>query len=208
MIKIYCHNVRVWTRDTKGDDWCWKDGMKRIRDVIIANKPDVLCLQELSYPANLFVPKDYRRAGFSASHPIYVRKGIKTRRHRFHFRWESCEVMLGNEWVLVVNVHLHWNQDIFARNMGEINKHILPYTDIGKPVILCGDWNNPWAKVWPAFVDDVWKVACDESTFEHKDTKRTANIDQFYTNYPGEAEVEIVQSDKPLSDHKPLMLTI
>jgi len=53
-MKILSHNVRVWTRDRdKNSDWYWKLRMERISDVISQIDPDILCFQELSFPAKI-----------------------------------------------------------------------------------------------------------------------------------------------------------
>lgn len=65
-MRIVSLNCRVWTRDTdrKSPRW-WRRRMGRIRRFITDEAPDVLCLQELSFPANLWIPKGYRRVGLS-----------------------------------------------------------------------------------------------------------------------------------------------
>lgn len=106
-MRVISLNCRVWTRDTdrKSPRW-WRRRMERIRRFITDEAPDVLCLQELSFPANLWIPKGYRRVGLSASHHIYVRRGIKARPLWFSIHHNAAEV----EGVRVINVHGTWRK--------------------------------------------------------------------------------------------------
>lgn len=204
------HNVRVWTRDRDPHSvWYWKRRMSLIRAVIESESPDILCLQELSFPATLRIPKGYRRVCATASHPIYVREGYKTRNHRFHLRWDSCEVNLGGaEWMLVINVHLHWDEDIFARNMRKIGRLIAEACEKDMDVVACGDWNMP-ADTLARYLDDggMFIYRNDDYTFKNKDTGVEGTIDHFAANI-WTGQLATIKNPVPLSDHRPITLTI
>ena len=202
------HNVRVWTRDrNKSESWYWKDRMQRIGRIINEENPDILCLQELLFPANTYIPTGYRRVGLSVYHPMYVRKGIKTRKHRFRFRWESCEAYINGKWVFVVNVHLHWNEKIFARCMKKINNAVRYQLSIGNDVVMCGDWNVDQDKLLKYITNPVILVPNYKYTFKNKITGHRGVIDHFATNMAFNY-MHVLYSNLPLSDHKPITLTL
>jgi len=206
-MKIYCHNVRVWTRDRdKSSEWYWKARMSRISDLIAAEQYDILCLQELSFPANLRLPGGYRRLCPSISHPIYVRKGIKTRRHRFHTRWDECEVKVGEEWMLLINVHLHWKESIFTRSIEAIRDRIDTAIAEGQGFVACGDWNVGRDILEDEFNYKAYVFPWDSYTFKNSNTGKEGKIDFFVANYADIWENDIYIGDAVLSDHRPIRL--
>ena len=55
--------------------------------------PDVICFQEMLFPATRYVPDGYKRvSGLNVSHPIFVRKGLKVNAHSLSIYWEACTV--------------------------------------------------------------------------------------------------------------------
>ena len=208
MSKIYCHNVRVWTRDRdKNSDWYWKLRMERISDVISQIDPDILCLQELSFPANLYISKGYRRVCPSISHPIYVRKGIETRKHRFHLRWDECEVKINEKWMLIINVHLHWDDKIFDRNMKKILKRIKKAYADDLTFVACGDWNTTRDRVVSGLKHMAYVYPWDSYTFKNSTTGHEAKIDLFALGIRDPGRTELICTDGILSDHRPILLT-
>lgn len=212
-MKIYCHNVRVWTRDRdKTSDWYWRKRMKRIRELIKEENPDVLCLQELSFPANLYIPREYRRVGFSASHHIYVkRRAFKVRRARFHFRWNKAEIkpVGGREWLNLICVHLHWNAAILERNMAQIDALAKKCEERGIPTIACGDFNNGRDKI--AVLTDLHVMLDPMPTHHNPATGAVGWIDHFAVTPVYSlltANLSVIRSNTALSDHNPLALTI
>ena len=78
---ILSFNVREWTRDTdESQDTYWKRRMEAMEKMIGDVNPDIICLQEVLPPVGRYIPDEYRTAGVSVSHPIYVRKGLKVSR--------------------------------------------------------------------------------------------------------------------------------
>ena len=205
-MKILTFNVRVWTRDIdKTSDWYWKDRMARIKDLIEQENPDVILFQELSFPACCYVPKGYRRVGITASHPIYVKKGIKNRRHRFHFRWDSCEVMWNDELVNIVNVHLHWDAKILERNMKKINALIEKEEARGISTIAGGDWNNEYQRISNLIDCEVFYPY--DWTFKNSTTGNTGTIDFFAINME-HRKLALIRPAEVLSDHRPVVLEV
>lgn len=80
--------------------------MVKINEFIKKENPDILCLQELSFPANLYVPKNYKRVGLSIYHHIYVRKGIKARPLWFSIHHNGAKI---ND-VRIINIHGTWRK--------------------------------------------------------------------------------------------------
>ena len=48
--------------------------MKSIATYIDLQKPDILCLQELTFPASKFIPNNYQRVTWGFSHSIWINK--------------------------------------------------------------------------------------------------------------------------------------
>lgn len=212
-MKIYCHNVRVWTRDRdKTDTWYWRKRMAEIRNLIIAQDPDVLCLQELSFPADRYIPKGYRRVGMTASHPIYVRKGTKTRRHRFYIHFDAVDALIAERWVTIINVHLHWNKAILALAMRQINNRIESALERGNEIIICGDFNNGYKTIYASLPQkELLHFAGDGPTFRNKNTGAEGYIDYFFASLglKGAARnLGFTRNGTPLSDHQPITYTI
>ena len=132
-LSILSFNVREWTRDTdSGSDTYWKTRMEAMQRMIEDLDPDVICFQEFLPPVGRYVPKGYKTAGVSVSHPIYVKKNLKVSKHRFSVFWESCIV----EGIKIINVHSRWEKKIWTRTVSQVNGQLT-----GKDV-ACGDWNT------------------------------------------------------------------
>lgn len=133
-MKILSFNVRAWTRDTdNSSEYYWKTRMSAVGSMIEDTNPDVICFQELVFPANLYIPSGYRRVNLSVSHPIYVRKGIKTSHHKFRVFFDSVNI----EQYQIINVHGRWEAKITDRIVNSLLK-----ASQGKSTIICGDFNN------------------------------------------------------------------
>lgn len=67
--------------------------MEAMERMIEDVNPDIICFQELMYPATRYVPRGYRRVSWmNISHPIYVRKGLKAWDRAVSMRWNACTV--------------------------------------------------------------------------------------------------------------------
>lgn len=132
---ILSFNVRTWTRDRDpGSEVFWRTRMAAMQRMIEDVDPDILCFQEMLFPATLYIPKAYRRvAGVSVniSHPIFIRKSLKYRGHSLGKHWEACTV----EGVRIINVHSSWDKEITARTVAQVNDQLTGCA------VACGDWN-------------------------------------------------------------------
>lgn len=201
-MKILSLNVRVWTRDIKHGPNNWITRMKNIRWLINYLRPDILCFQELSFPANLFIPNDYKRINISFSHPIYVHKRVRVSNHKFKVFFDAVTIY---DTVRIINVHSRWESEIIEKTCKQITKD---FQDSGKHfAIICGDFNNPkecikldWANRVP-FNEEV-----DTFINWNRPEESHGVIDHFYTvGFDGEAEV--ITDYGIVSDHFPILLT-
>ena len=135
-LRVLSFNVRTWTRDLDADsDVFWRTRMEAMERMIEDLDPDILCFQEMLFPATRYVPDGYKRVsgGVNISHPIFVRKGVKWQDHEVAVRWEACTV----EGVRIINVHSSWDGEITARTVEQVNAQL---TDC-EMALACGDWN-------------------------------------------------------------------
>jgi endonuclease/exonuclease/phosphatase family metal-dependent hydrolase len=134
-LRILSFNVRTWTRDRDADsDVFWRTRMEAMERMIEDLDPDVLCFQEMLFPATRYVPGGYRRVGaLNISHPIYVRKGLRARSSEIAIRWQACTV----EGVRIINVHSSWDAEITQRTVEQVNAQLTSR----EPALACGDWN-------------------------------------------------------------------
>ena len=199
-MKVLSLNVRVWTRDIKCGPNNWITRMKKIKWLINYLNPDVLCFQELSFPANLFIPKEYKRVNISFSHPIYVKKEIPIKKHKFRIFFDS--VIIYNT-IKIVNVHSHWKYKIHYKVIEQINKE----TNNSTFTVVCGDFNNEKGSNMLYWVKRVpFEKEVDTFINWNRPDESHGIIDHFYTNgFNGTAEV--ITDYGIMSDHYPILLT-
>lgn len=132
-LRILSFNVRTWTRDRDADsDVYWRTRMAAMERMILDVDPDVICFQEMLFPATRYVPRGYRRvSGVNISHPIFVRKDIQYKSHSLAVRWEACTV----EGIRIINVHSSWDREIMLRTVEQVNAQLTGCA------VACGDWN-------------------------------------------------------------------
>ena len=93
---------------------------------------DIICFQELMYPATRYVPRGYRRVSWmNISYPIYVRKGLKAWDRAVAMRWNACTVA----GIRIISIHSSWEKEIMNRTVEQVNAQLT-----GRDV-ACGDWN-------------------------------------------------------------------
>lgn len=121
-LRILSFNVRTWTRDRDADsDVYWRTRMAAMEQMILDVDPDIICFQEMLFPATRYVPRGYRRvSGVNISHPIFVRKGLKYKSHSLAVRWEACTV----EGIRIINVHSSWDREIMLRTVEQVNAQL------------------------------------------------------------------------------------
>ena len=138
-LRILSFNMRTWTRDmdSSSPDY-WRTRMAAMERMIEDVDPDIICFQEFLFPVGQYVPRAYKRvSGINISHPIFVRRSMRYRDHSLNIRWEACTV----EGIRVINVHSHWDSEIFQRSVDQINAQLSGCD------IACGDWNKGLAAV-------------------------------------------------------------
>ena len=196
-MRIVSLNCRVWTRDTdRRSPRHWRKRMERIRRFIADEAPDVLCLQELSFPANLWIPKGYRRVGLSASHHIYVRMGIKARPLWFAIHHNAAEV----EGVRVINVHGTWR-----KCMGKVWERLRREAD-KRPCLMAGDFNHSTEAVAERLGKEVEDIG--DITFRHNFTGSPGSLDHCAAFGLSVVSCGVVNDGFMMSDHLPLVIEI
>lgn len=205
---ILSFNVREWTRDTdESQDTYWKRRMEAMEKMIGDVNPDIICLQEVLPPVGRYIPDEYRAAGVSVSHPIYVRKGLKVSKHRFSIFWESCMV----QGVKIINVHSRWESKIVARTVSQVNSQIT-----GRDV-ACGDWNTFLTSIKNAGLQ--LDSAREILGIDEKDTfinftrpeKSHGAIDHFFVKGVSPTSYRMITEGygvSKMSDHFPIVLRI
>lgn len=193
-MKLVSFNVRVWTRDTnRFSPYYWKRRMKMIREFLLREDPDVICLQELSFPASLYIPWKYRRLGISASHHTYVRRGIGG-----HALWFSIHhngaVVNG---VRIINVHGTW-KSCMQKVWMTLKRRIS-----GKTIIV-GDFNQTRSDVAQ---NPFRPVGNSDYTATFRNYMHGNEYDPDHCVVCGvDAHVHIYDDDFRMSDHLPLIV--
>ena len=205
---ILSFNVREWTRDTdESQDTYWKRRMEAMEKMIGDVNPDIICLQEVLPPVGRYIPDEYRTAGVSVSHPIYVRKGLKVSKHRFSIFWESCIV----QGVKIINVHSRWESKIVARTVSQVNS-LLTGRDVA-----CGDWNTSLTSIKNAGLQmdsarEILGIA-EEDTFANftRPDKSHGAIDHYFVKGVSPTSYRMITEGygvSKMSDHFPIVLRI
>ena len=216
-MKILSFNVREWSRDTKkNSDTYWKDRMKCAEKMIEDVKPDVLCFQELSIPANFtIVPEGYKRCGIMINHPIYVRRDYSTKSGSWGIHYSK--VTVGND-IRIINIHSHWNPKVISKTMDMIQEEFIDFPGI---VIACGDFNNTTEQIAAIEIkkDKTWSSVRESFDLPEVDTFQNwtkpeshGEIDHFYTNTDCASSYTMITDGYGakfrLSDHYPIMIEI
>lgn len=140
-ITVMSLNVRVWTRDrSKSSEHWWIKRYKAIHEYIKEQAPDIICLQEVWWPAKYVLrlgALGYKKTGWGFSHPIFVRKNLKVSKRRVSLF--STMAIVGD--IQVFSVHCRWEEKLFQRAMMWIRKNQIRHY-WSKPCIVCGDFNR------------------------------------------------------------------
>lgn len=205
---ILSFNVREWTRDTdESKDTYWKRRMEAMEKMIGDVDPDVICLQEVLPPVGRYIPEGYKSAGLSVSHPIYIRKTMKSSGHRFSIFWESCSV----SGIKIINVHSRWEAKIVTRTVEQVNGQLT-----GKDV-ACGDWNTFLKNINEAGLKmESARVILgipEEDTFANfsRPAESHGAIDHFFVNGLTPLSYAMITDGygvPKISDHYPIVLKI
>lgn len=205
-------NIRVWTRDIerKSEHW-WIKRYRAIRKYVQEENPDVICLQEVWFPASFVLrlrSLGYKKTGAGLSHPIYVRKGAKVTKRRT----STYVTMAIVDGIQYFSVHAHWEEKRFLKAMNWI-WNMREYVEYmwNNPTIAAGDFNT----------SDYEKVENNIGLYDTRVTLKLPSVDTFqnYTKPESHGEIDHFFKCGPmriftyevgpadLSDHRPIVLT-
>ena len=196
----------------KSEDY-WRKRASRIKEMLEKENPDIILVQELTYPMTSCIPDCYKKAtGCSISHHVYCRKEYQVKDHEWHMRWCRAKICTGDRLVNVFSVHTHWDKDIYTDTCFEITQKLITYWSGlfgGKNItnIAGGDWNNePSAIENHVFPMDI--IRTHAPTFCNWKTGKAAELDYFAV-WPKAGKISVVECPgSRYSDHKALMLDI
>ena len=182
--------------------------MAAMERMIVDVDPDVICFQEMLFPATRYVPDGYKRvSGVNISHPIFVRKSLKYSGHSNSIYWEACVV----EGIRIINVHSRWEKDVRDRVVGQVNSRLS-----GRD-LACGDWKVSLASLQKAGLRmtsaRVTLGVPEEDTFANFNRPRDSHgaIDHFFLNGLTPVSYRMITDGygcSKISDHYPIVLDI
>lgn len=204
MITVLSYNVRQWTRDINpSKPTYWRKRAKEIRALIARENPDIILLQEATWPmVGQCIPEGYKRAtGCSISHHIYCRKEYKVISHEWHMRWCRATIDTGKREVNAFSIHTRWEEDIYRKTCTEITSNLIG----GMINVAGGDWNNTPDIISP-LVDPMQLAKTNGTTFLSWEKKNKAELDYFACwPWTGKATLCLPNSFT-VSDHLPVIL--
>ncbi len=212
MTKILSLNIRIWTRDLeRSSEHYWVERYRKIHDYIKSENPDIICLQEVWWPAKYVLrlgKLGYKKTGWGFSHPIYVRKGA-----RIYQRAVSIfATMAVVDNIQYFSVHSRWEEKWFSKAMKWVKE---------KPRWVCyfiaGDFNRNRSSVisyCDSSTDSVrWLLDLEsEDTFTNykRPTESHGEIDHILTTVYFKKSRDLISytlGPSDLSDHRPICLT-
>jgi len=213
-MKILSFNIREIYRDLGTTEYNWKFRMKAMNNMLKDINPDIICFQEMTFPANLFIPKGYKRVGLSVSHPIYIRKEFKYSKHKFRIHEESALITINENFSFtIINIHSHWNK----KTLNNTIKYIKSFENT--PYIACGDFNNTASEINDyslSYENNIRVVGNypEKDTFINftKPEESHGEIDHFYSNFVLDTSFsykiieDTYSSLTRISDHYPILL--
>lgn len=206
MIAVLSYNIRQWTRDTNpSKPTYWRKRAREIRALIQRENPDIILLQEATFPmVGLCIPEGYKRAtGCSISHHIYCRKEYRVLSHEWHMRWCRATIDTGKREVNAFSVHTRWEEDIYRKTCTEITSHL----ECGMQNIAGGDWNNVPDNIEP-LVFPMRLAKTNGTTFLNWEKENKAELD-YFACWPHTGKATLcMPCSFSYSDHLPVMLEI
>ena len=206
-MKILTFNARIWTRDTtkREEETYWKNRMKKMTEMIKKYDPDIICFQEMMFPATCYIPKEYKRVGLTTQHPIYIKKDMNYSNHCFRVHLDTATI---NEDLRIVNVHSHWDKSVNEETNKKIEKEAAKY----KKVIACGDFNNSESDIkLPSYTHIPLEPEGQDTFINYtKPEESHGIIDHFYVKGLPTKNVKgmIIMEYGRISDHYPVLMTI
>ena len=204
-LTVLSYNIRQWTRDTNpSKPTYWRKRAKEIRALIQREDPDIILLQEATWPmVGLCIPDGYMRAtGFSISHHIYCRKEYKVISHEWHMRWCRALIDTGKEQVNAFSIHTHWDEKIYVKTCCEVTSAL---RFEGVQNIAGGDWNNEPTDRMKTLIQPMTLTTTNADTFMNWESGKFAELDYFACFPKGGSATTYGKME--YSDHNPVMLT-
>ena len=210
MTHIISLNIRVWTRDTKrqSEHW-WVARYRAIHEYIKEQNPDVICLQEVWWPAKYVLrlgKLGYKKTGWGFSHPIYVRKSAKASERAVSI----FSTMAIVDEVQYFSVHCRWEEKLFQKAMKWIRDRwmALPHSRC----IAAGDFNRSSTLdiqrelMLTSARETLGIEPVDTFANYKRPTASHGELDHFFCGFWVEPKTyEVGPSD--LSDHRPVVMT-
>lgn len=208
-LRVLSFNVRTWTRDRDSrSEVFWRTRMAAMERMIEELDPDVLCFQEMLFPATTYVPDGYKRVGVvNISHPIFIRKSLEAKDSDTAVRWSACTV----NGVRIINVHSSWDGEITQRTVEQVNAQLTGCD------VACGDWNVRLAALQKAGLEMVSaRVLLDvpeDDTFANFTRPQESHgpIDHFFVRGLTPVSYQLIKDSYgclKMSDHYPLLLDV
>lgn len=205
-MRILSLNCRNWNRDKSSDSaHFWKQRALSMNWMIDELEPDVICFQEMIFPMTRYIPSGYRKVGFSVSHHIYVKKGLKTSGWKFRVFWQCCMV----EDIKVFCVHGRWEPKGVSRLCGDIISEVE-----GKAVAM-GDFNVGLTQLYTRGMPDSARVKlgmAQQDTFQNFDRPESrGEIDHAFLWGITPKSFRVITygyGAGRISDHYPILLEI
>lgn len=148
----------------------------------------------------LWIPWRYRRVGFSASHHIYVRKGVKA----YPIGWSIFHNEAMVDGVLISNVHGTWKSKWMDKVWPKLNR--IHHSQ--GPSLIVGDFNQrePTVNQWLGYTvrQDCHMPLLD--TFAHNFIGDRYTPDHAVSNNLNIKEFYVIDTGFNFSDHEPLLL--
>ena len=210
-MKIMTFNVRIWTRDTdSSSNRFWKTRMQKMKDLILRENPDIICFQEMMFPATNYIPSGYKRVGISAHHSMFINKksGITAKNHCFSIFYEYADIKGQGMEFRLVNVHPRWEEDLSTKTLSKVQDLVK-----ARKCVVCGDFN--------VFIEDVRRNGLTrgysvreylgiekKDTFENynRPTESHGEIDHFIVGGMQMPKTYTLIEDYSMSDHRPLFI--
>lgn len=208
-LRVLSFNVRTWTRDMdSSSEVYWRTRMAAMERMVKDVDPDVICFQEMLFPATRYVPEGYQRvSGINISHPIFFRKGLKYNGHSNSIYWEACVI----NGIRFINVHSRWEKEVMDRVVRQVNAQLTGCD------LACGDWNVTLKSLQNAGLNmtsaRVELGVPEEDTFANFNRPRESHgaIDHFFLNGLTPVSYRMITDGygcSKISDHYPIVLVI
>ena len=208
-LRVLSFNVRTWTRDMDSSSKVyWRTRMAAMERMVKDVDPDVICFQEMLFPATRYVPDGYKRvSGINISHPIFVRKGLIYNGHSNSIYWEACTI----NGIRIINVHSRWEKGVMDRVVRQVNDQLTGCD------LACGDWNVTLKSLRNAGLNmtsaRVELGVPEEDTFANFKRPESSHgaIDHFFISGITPLSYRMITDGygcKKISDHYPIVLEI